>query len=61
MDAEQHAWSRWPGQRLYTYVDPKSVKSRNPGYCFRCAGWRRCGVTKVNKLWIFEKTPNGKE
>jgi hypothetical protein len=34
------AWSRWPGERLYTYVDGASVRSANPGYCFKAAGWR---------------------
>ena len=36
----------WPGRRHYTYIDAKKVRSRNPGYCFLCAGWRRCGMTK---------------
>jgi hypothetical protein len=36
----------WPDRRHYTYVDPKRVQSRNPGYCFLVAGWRRCGFTK---------------
>lgn len=40
------AWRRWPGERLYTYVDAARVLSSNPGYCFQMAGWRRCGVTK---------------
>jgi hypothetical protein len=57
LEAEQRAWQRWPGERLYTYVDPKSVKSRNPGYCFICAKWRRCGVTKARRLLILEKQP----
>ncbi len=35
----------WPGTRLYTYVRPEAIKSRNPGYCFICAGWKRCGRT----------------
>jgi len=48
------AWQRWPGERLVTYVDPKAVRSRNPGWCFICAGWAKCGITKVNKLLIFE-------
>lgn len=51
------AWSRWPGQRLYTYVDPKKVSSRNPGYCFQVAGWRRCGVTKTRRLLVLEAVP----
>jgi len=45
--AVQIAWERWPHEnRLYTYVDPRKVRSTNPGYCFRCAGWRTCGRSK---------------
>ena len=40
----------WPGCRHYTYVDSGNVRSRNPGYCFIVAGWKRCGVTKSGKL-----------
>lgn len=36
----------WPDRRHYTYVDAGRVASRNPGYCFLCAGWRRCGRTQ---------------
>lgn len=56
--AEQMAWKRWPGERLYTYVDGRKIKSTNPGYCFKMAGWRKCGVTKHNKLVILEKLPS---
>jgi hypothetical protein len=49
------AWEKWPGERLYTYVNPRKIQSTNPGYCFLMAGWRRCGITKVNKLVILEK------
>jgi hypothetical protein len=44
----------WPGERHYTYVDPKAVRSSNPGFCFMAAGWRRCGITKSGLL-ILEK------
>ena len=57
LEAEQLAWARWPGERLYTYVNAKKVKSDNPGYCFKVAGWRVCGVTKSRKLVILEKLP----
>lgn len=57
LEAEQFAWQRWSGERLYTYVSPLAVKSANPGYCFLMAGWRKCGVTKAKKLLIFEKLP----
>lgn len=40
----------WPDCRHYTYVDPSRVQSRNPGYCFLVAGWRRCGMTKGGLL-----------
>lgn len=44
----------WPGRRHYTYVNPKAVRSRNPGYCFSRAGWSRCGATKGG-LIVLEK------
>ncbi len=55
LDAEQVAWRKWPGERLYTYVNPKGIKSTNPGACYKAAGWRVCGITKWNKLIILEK------
>jgi len=55
-EADGVAWDRWPGERLYTYIDPTKVGSRNPGYCFLCAGWRRCGVT-TKGLIIMEILP----
>lgn len=57
IDAENAAWKRWPGERLYTYVDPKKVQSKNPGYCYLKSGWRKCGITKWNKLLILERLP----
>lgn len=54
-DADRLAWERWPGERHYTYVNPRKVTSHNPGYCFLKAGWRKCGVTKWRRLLIFER------
>ena len=54
--AEHIAWQRWPGERLYTYVNPRAVASNNPGWCFMAAGWQRCGTTKKRRYRIFEKT-----
>lgn len=54
-EAVKLAWQRWPGERLYTYVNPRAVKSRNPGYCFKLAGFKSCGETKWNKLLILER------
>ena len=55
-EAVELAWLRWPGERLYTYVDPRKIQSSNPGYCYQKAGWRKCGETKVNKLIVLERT-----
>jgi hypothetical protein len=52
------AWERWPGERLYTYVDPRKVRrKRDPGRCFLRAGFRLCGVTKKGKFLILEAMP----
>lgn len=40
----------WTDRRHYTYVDREKVASKNPGYCFIAAGWRRCGTTASGKL-----------
>ena len=49
-EADAVAAHCWPGERHYTYVRGSAVRSRNPGYCFICAGWRRCGMTKGGLL-----------
>ena len=45
-EAMRLAWRRWPGERLYTYVDPTKVRSINPGCCFKRAGWKTCGKSR---------------
>lgn len=55
LQAEQFAKDRWPGERFYTYVNTEKIRSRNPGYCFKVAGWKECGITKKRKLLILEK------
>lgn len=59
LEAEKLAWERWPGERLYTYVNAKKIQSSNPGYCFQVAGWRKCGKTVTRHLVILEKLPTG--
>jgi len=44
----------WSGERHYTYVRAEAIQSRNPGYCFLCAGWKHCGYTKTG-LFILER------
>ena len=53
-EAVELAQKRWPGQRLFTYVNAGRIRSTNPGCCFRKAGWQRCGLTKGG-LIILEK------
>lgn len=54
------AWLRWPGERLYTYVDPRKVKptmrAGRPtwGHCFYQDGWRFAGLTQGG-LHILER------
>jgi hypothetical protein len=56
-EADALADARWPGERHYTYVAAKRIRSSNPGCCFKAAGWRRCGETKWRKLTILERLP----
>lgn len=59
-DAMRIAWTRWPGERLYTYVNPRRVtptieRSRPVwGWSFYKAGWSFVGLTKQG-LHILEK------
>lgn len=60
-EAMAAAWEKWPGERLFTMVDQKKTAKRRgkrnePGWCFLCAGWRRCGETKKG-LHILEVMP----
>lgn len=55
-EADRMADERWPGERHYTYVNGSKVRGTNPGFCFIKAGWRKCGITKWNKLLILERT-----
>jgi len=40
LECESIAFERWGPNRLYTYVNPAKIRSANPGYCFKQAGWR---------------------
>lgn len=56
-EAMDIAWNRWPGAQLYTYVNPAKIRSKNPGCCFKKAGWSYCGIT-AGGLYVLEiKSP----
>jgi hypothetical protein len=57
-EAMEWAWLRWPGERLYTYVNPLKVRSKEPGKCFRKAGWRDWGTNKDGSLLILDMRPS---
>lgn len=56
------AWRQWPGERLFTFVDPREVqptiRAGRPtwGHCFYQAGWRFAGLTR-KRLHILECCP----
>lgn len=54
LQADAIADCLWPNLRHYTYVDPKKISSRNPGFCCLMAGWKRQGST-LNGLKILER------
>ena len=53
LECEAIAIGRWGPNRMYTYVNPAKINSRNPGYCFKCAGWQNVrnaeGTIRVSK------------
>lgn len=62
-EAVDIAWRRWPGQRLFTFVEDAKVATagqagRNKaGWCYRKAGWRVCGRNADGRLTILELLP----
>tara|TARA_R100000687_G_C6413357_1_gene147467 strand:+ start:431 stop:916 length:486 start_codon:yes stop_codon:yes gene_type:complete len=56
-EADDLARGRWPDvARHWTYVADSKIKSGNPGYCYKMAGWRACGRNKDGTLTVLEKT-----
>lgn len=47
-----------PAERLRTEIDVTHVRSTNPGYCYRRAGWER-GETKRGKLFLWAPLEQG--
>lgn len=65
-DARVLAWKRWPGERLFTFVDPRGVcptwRAGRPtwGHCFYQDGWVFEGLTKKG-LHILARYPEDAE
>lgn len=45
LECEEIAHGYWGRNRMFTYIDPEKVASKNPGYCFKCAGWSHVGYS----------------
>ena len=39
-------WGTPPELGMITFVHPAKIRSSNPGYCYKKAGWRHVGLTK---------------
>ena len=59
LEAEEHAQTKWGPNRCFTYVDPKKIKSRNPGYCFKVAGWRFIRESKGGLHLLIKENGSG--
>lgn len=63
LECEAIAFARWGPARMYTYVNPQKIRSVNPGYCFKKAGWTNVrnpdGSLRVSKAGqhLLEKLP----
>lgn len=58
LECEEIAIDRWGPHRMFTYVNPEKIESRNPGYCFKQAGWKRVGYS-ANGLHLLSKITRG--
>lgn len=52
LEAEAAAFAKWGNGRVYTYIDQTKIKSVNPGYCFKMAGWKYVGISKSGKVLL---------
>jgi hypothetical protein len=50
-------WPDPPALGIVSFVDASRVRSSNPGYCYRMAGWQRVGSTKKGLL-AFQLLPD---
>lgn len=47
-------WEGLPPDGIITYVDSSKVRSSNPGYCFKAAGWRKIGRSRRRGLILLQ-------
>lgn len=49
LEAERLAVAKWGPNRAFTYIDPEKIRSVNPGFCFKMAGWKLVGMSQHGK------------
>jgi hypothetical protein len=49
LECEDIAIREWGPSRMFTYIDPSKIRSVNPGYCFKQAGWKFLRKTPIGK------------
>lgn len=52
LEAEKMAFEKWGPNRVFTYVDARKIRSKNPGCCFKKAGWRQIGKSKSGLILL---------
>lgn len=55
LECEHIAVERWGPNRGFTYVKPSAIRSPNPGYCFKRAGWSFLRTSANGKLHLLAK------
>jgi hypothetical protein len=50
-------WGMPPRDGIVTIIDQRKVKSVNPGYCYKMAGFQHSGYTQRDRLHILQLLP----
>lgn len=50
-------WGELPPDGMITYVKPEAIRSVNPGYCFKRAGWVTAGKARDGKPMLRASRP----
>lgn len=51
-------WPEAPRLGMVTFVDARKVRAGEPGYCFRCAGFRRLRIKTKGGLYVLQMRPD---
>jgi hypothetical protein len=58
--ATRYLWGEPPAAGFVTFIDHRKVRrKRDPGRCFRRAGWRHVGFTRDRGLYVLHLAPAG--